>query len=702
MGWTHLSPSRDYTPLPTSSPSSSTLSLAPPPPRRSGPPRARRAALVSLAACVVALLAGSLALAPEERLPEQVQGAVRGAKAHVAGAAHAVGGWVRPDQEAASEASVLEELRDEEQAPAPAQQPEPVVISAAAAEAKKVADEIEAEKLEQEDEVMLDDGALGLEAEAIVPDLPEVQCPLEVQERVGQASFWVVTEQAPSTYRIAPRDALGPEVPELCLSQAVFAARLVSATPEGEPEPVESQTVLALPAPLLAEDYMSYDLFLPDAGDAALPSGRYLVDVALEFGFYPGVTTGEVCGGEVRTCSPVQESATHGDKRNYSGERIEVLEAQIVELGSDERPATTLCNDLSSLSGRWSNLAYQPETCSLRTPTFPMPFVPAAPTRPLWIHLVGDSNSRNMLKHLTNSLGDGAMINAPKVRDSSTHNGTHAAMAFRYRDGVAPADESVVPDVIVTWAWWYEMAHSSLDTAEWTAEERGADFEATVAANRDELVSLIDADLASFIAVSHLGSAYKALPALSELAPNLRPHRTYLSRGSHGEELTLEGLTYSLDAIFSPTSSGLSRAARDQANLRFFTTTLSNTRYIPLARFPHQDLVRNNALIAARNAYAASRAELGGEGRVIDVEALTRGVVDDPAWLKVTHGAPDAVHFRAKVYDEWARLVWTDLMQGVEVATGDEGAIGIEATRRRWKRRVEWADEDDGEVDERL
>ncbi|GAA5911067.1 hypothetical protein JCM8208_000266, partial [Rhodotorula glutinis] len=369
-----------------------------------------------------------------------------------------------------------------------------------------------------------------------------------------------------------------------------------------------------------------------------------------------------------------------------------------------------LCTDLSSLAGHWSRLAFFPTSppCTLATPTLPLTFLTnanALSTKPLWLHVVGDSNARNMFSRLVTSLGDGRKISASKVLDSPTHNGTHASVAFRYRDGSPPVDDDkALPDVVVTWQWWYQAAPASSSHHEDEREgARAESFEAAVAANRDDLVSLVDTDLASFLRQSRMASALEHSPALKRVAKMVRPHRTYLSLGSHGEELSLAGVSASLDALFAE-SNGLSRAGRDRANLRLFMTTLVDARHIPLDRFPHQDLVRNNALVEAKNAVAARHPALGGEGRVIDVEALTRGIVDSDEWMKAGRHGPDAVHFRGDVYDEWVRLVWTDLLQGVE---GPSASVeeGVEETRRRWKRRLSWAEsldelDDDDDDDE--
>lgn len=356
----------------------------------------------------------------------------------------------------------------------------------------------------------------------------------------------------------------------------------------------------------------------------------------------------------------------------------------IGEISKDK--SVPMCTDLSSLTGYYSNLSYYPTSpaCSLAIPTLPLPdalFAPSAAAAnnatsvappPLWINIVGDSNSRNAYKRFIDSLGGGFHGAGPLVTDSKTHNGTLAGLAFRYRDGVPPADETEqVPDVVVTWMWWYQVAHSD-----------------ELEQNRDELLSFVDTDLAAFLTTAKLDSAHQHFPLLREAARGVRPHRTYLSLGSHGETLSVPGVATSLDVLLSETD-GLSRQKRDTANLRLVTTTQVNTRHIPLARFPHQDLVRTNALIHAKNVYAARhRPEFAHEGRVLDVEALTRGIVEQDEWMKQSKRGPDAVHFRTDVYDEWVRVLWTDLLAGASGQTKSRQVATASEARKRWKRRL--------------
>ncbi|GAA5884328.1 hypothetical protein JCM6882_002230 [Rhodosporidiobolus microsporus] len=707
MAWTGRTSSAGapYTALPASPSRSPSPSY--PPSHAPSPRRTQRA--VFLIGLLVVVLLGSVSLVPQEHLPSHVQSAVSKGKeafeAAKAGVASASAGW-RWDQ-----AGV-----DEEDEGVPAMTEDPWVEAQAPS-----ADEEEKVRLDEEEErpaIVIplpgqdDDGAEPKEwapAQEEVEEEVAIVCSSELKEAMGKPAFWAVSETSPRTYRIAARDALDVDVSEVCLSQAIFTARLVSsppASPSAEDANAE-QTVVSLPRPELGDDLASYELVLPS--DLAVPKGEYELDVRLDFGLYVGVLEGTICGEGAKTCDPLVLSEKEGEELRYGGDKVEVVSGKTVELGRDDLTSAAvlpLCTDLSSLDGHWSSLSYRPTSpapCSLAVPSFPMQFVPSTSTyTPLWIHLVGDSNTRNMFTHLVNALGNGGKINAPKVRDSPTHNGTVASVAFRWKDGEMPAkgnEAAAMPDVIVSWQWWYEMAPpssaSNPPSPATTEEERAAEFDATVAANRDDLVQFVDATLAQYLVRANMKNALSSFPALRDAAKTLRPHRIYLSFGSHGEELALSGVAASLDELFS-SSSGLSSATRDAANLRLFTTTLVNARYIPLARFPHQDLVRTNAFISAKNAYAASRPELGGEGRVINVEKLTRGIVEEDGWMKQTKYGPDAVHFRDEVYDEWVRVLWTDLMQGVGVDEELE-EVGVEEARKRWKRRIASFEEEEDE-----
>ncbi|GAA5877887.1 hypothetical protein JCM3774_001760 [Rhodotorula dairenensis] len=541
-------------------------------------------------------------------------------------------------------------------------------------------------------------------------------CPPDVLARVNQAASWTVRQEELQRYSVALVEDSKPLPPPSCLAHAVFSARLVSVAAATETGAVdvldapESQTLVALDRPKWQPESSSYALAIPDL--PTLPSHRYKLEIRLEFGYYPGLDEGIPCGPLASECRPerIVEAEGLGDLR-YLGDEVAIATGATLELPLRDAATTSdetapICTDLSSLNGFWSNLSYHPASpaCSLAIPTLPLPAalfrgtasfpslsLNSSAVTPLWINVVGDSNSRNTYKRLIDSLGGGFHTSGPVVMDSKTHNGTLAGLAFRYRDGVPPADETKqVPDVVVTWMWWYQMAPPPSED----------ELESVTLLNRDELLSYVDTDLAAYLSVAKLDSACGHFPPLVNSARGVRPYRTYLSLGSHGEELSVPGMATSLDVLLSETD-GLSRSKRDAAHLRLVTTTLVNARYIPLARFPHQDLVRTNALIHAKNAYAAhDRPEFAREGRVLDVEALTSGIVEQDEWMKPRgKRGPDAVHFRTEVYDEWVRVLWTDLLTGAGAPIGSSQVAPTFAARERWKRRLprQLAEDDDDE-----
>ncbi|KAL8291522.1 hypothetical protein RQP46_002500 [Phenoliferia psychrophenolica] len=219
----------------------------------------------------------------------------------------------------------------------------------------------------------------------------------------------------------------------------------------------------------------------------------------------------------------------------------------------------------------------------------------------IWIHLVGDSNIRNLFGAVVGSFGKGS-IAAHEVTDSPIRNGTFASIALR---SSTSRKYNAKPNVIITWTWW---------------ESKSQDYES----NADELDHWTSGTLSEFLARASLPDALGKHPDLERAAVNLQPTRTYVSLGSHSEDLTAYGTTELLDVLLS--SEHLSERRRAAANLRVFTTTFVQSGKIPLNKFPHQDIVRNNAMIRGKNIVLRERGDLAG--RVIDAEGLTDGITD--------------------------------------------------------------------------
>lgn len=186
-------------------------------------------------------------------------------------------------------------------------------------------------------------------------------------------------------------------------------------------------------------------------------------------------------------------------------------------------------------------------------------------------------------------------------------NGTFASVALRSssrRSGAAP-------NVILTWTWW---------------ESKSQEFDS----NAKELGLWTSGTLAEFLERASLPSdSLSGHPELERAADRLRPTRTYFSLGSHSEDLTAYGTSELLDVLLS--EAHLSQRRRASANARIFTTTFVQSAKIPLNKFPHQDIVRNNAMIRGKNDVLRTRRELAG--RVIDVEGLTDGITERCAFL---------------------------------------------------------------------
>lgn len=560
------------------------------------------------------------------------------------------------------------------------------------------------------------------EAEPVLSVEEQRTCTADMKARVSRANFWIIrgaliaferrpvltperTEPSPGTYTVSSRLA-DSSVPLPCLANAIFAARLVRGSARDDTE-----TIVPLPRPSYIPDSTSYAVSI--SPHLVFPQGSYRVEARLEFGSFP-TPMGQPCGEEAVSCDPVDLWEDLGSHIEYIGVGLEHEERKKnrVQVGDGELeqfqlllPSAdgviadaiasdpSLCSTLSPLDGYWDRLVFHPtplgEPCSLVEPSQPLPTLTdsTAEQAPLWLNFIGDSNTRNGFSLLAKMLGDGPYANA-KVVDSPEHNGTVATIALRSRSGDQPYDNGAsLPDLILTWSWWYQLAPPLANA---TADE----WQATLTSNRNSLMSIADTTLSSYASKFHLLSTVGSSSSpLGRLARTLRPHRTFLSLGSHGEELTTFGMHQSLDYLFSE-DGGLSTALRQSLNLRLLTVTLVNSAYIPLERFPHQDLVRNNVLIEQRNLLTRERPELGGEGRVVDMEGLTRGVTE--GWMKSGRHGMDAVHFREEVYQTWARVILTELATGdvkdssEEVEVVSEKAVALS---------VDEEEDDDDEVE---
>lgn len=308
----------------------------------------------------------------------------------------------------------------------------------------------------------------------------------------------------------------------------------------------------------------------------------------------------------------------------------------IVEYNTSLLP---LCRNLTELPGFWRNREFFPtptsQICSLPSLKLPPSFSPSPEI--VWIHLIGDSNMRNLYSHLSNSFGRG-LSDHNFVKDSTVRNGNLQYISLRSFNGTYYQDSQGIPNVIISWNWFYQTS---------------TNFES----NARDLNLLATETLADFLARSQMDRILDAADdhgLLREVAKNLNPTRLYISLGSHSEKLTTLGASASLNVLLS--SNGIAKALEQYTFIKFFTTTLVNSRNIPFNKFPHQDLVRNNFVIRAKNRVLMDRPEL--KGLVIDIGEMTEGITEN--YMK-DEGKLDAVHFKDEIYDEMVKVVWVDL-----------------------------------------
>ncbi|KAM0754540.1 hypothetical protein T439DRAFT_377004 [Meredithblackwellia eburnea MCA 4105] len=464
-----------------------------------------------------------------------------------------------------------------------------------------------------------------------------LECGVDALELARKPAYWEALETSPLRFSIAPRRQ-SPVLKSPCLDEALFSARLVSSS-------VGDKVISPLPYVQLSKNSASFRINV-DRG-LQIPAGTYELQIRLEFASLPGGIKGQVCGSDTLTCG---RKDIPSKVLPYVGQKVEVSGGGQIGLGllPQAMAPPKLCTKLSHLSGYWKGKRFFPVIsevdeegpCRLVTPVFKTNENGEGDSRkdPVWIHLVGDSNIRNLNDALASSFGNGAGTtyweSASKVK-----NGTVAAIAFRYASGAPRPDLLVNPDIILTWQWW---------------EASGEDFDAIA----NGLVQWVNGTLSEFVARAHLKQSLYAFGSeFQHIASNIRPSRTYVTLESHSSGLTRLGVEELLDTLFQSDPPFLSDTLVRRSNLKFFTTTEVNTGNIPLWKYPKQDAVRNNAVIQAKNEVIRRRRELSG--RVVDAQGLTRGITED--FMK-QGSKPDAVHFEDFVYIEWARLVWTDLV----------------------------------------
>ena len=145
---------------------------------------------------------------------------------------------------------------------------------------------------------------------------------------------------------------------------------------------------------------------------------------------------------------------------------------------------------------------------------------------------------------------------------------TVSAIAFRSRSGkyVAGGEGTI----IVTYQWWYQPMTV-----------------ATARTGAEHLMRRVDATLGEWVTATGLDVDLASME-------DVRATRTYVSLGSHAEQLSALGMERSLDVLLGP--AGLSSEVMERAGVRVWTTTSVQAGMIP-RKFGHQELLRNNAVI---------------------------------------------------------------------------------------------------------
>ncbi|KAK4046461.1 Pre-mRNA-splicing factor cwf19 [Microbotryomycetes sp. JL201] len=532
-------------------------------------------------------------------------------------------------------------------------------------------------------------------------------CGLASRELVANARSWIVREISKRTYLIQLRDHV--HVPIACSLDAVFAVRLVHGHAPNPDDLDAYETIFSVSSqPILVSDRSGFTFNLTVA-DQVLPEAQYDVQVDLEFGSLPGARDGQVCGYDELQCDVDRVADSIGREATFVGARVEFehIERGQVWLGQRKTEdglldRIELCRDLSDVQGYWTGLVYNVvdrngRPCRLANRQDPFSDDDDAKnpsgedntsiSSPLWLHFVGDSNTRNAFTALLDGLGPGP-YGSNVVHDSAKHNGSVATVAYR---SLWRRRQRL--DVVLTWSWWHHQALSPDN------DDDDRPWDAAVLDNAAQLydLTLSDMTLARFCSSNNLetmldpvtvgtefgSSTSSSSDSLMELAQTKTPDFIFVSLGSHAPEITSFGQSSSFDLLFSDDWWQRVRQQGDNSDLtattkwRFMSVSDVNPKYIPLDRWPRQDLVRNNPVIRAKNQeLKTSVSKLWHkmyqrlDVRVVDVASLTHGLGsngggesqsghDDSSsqWMKVNHktGKVDALHFRHRVYREWSR-----------------------------------------------
>ncbi|KAK4047672.1 hypothetical protein OIO90_006101 [Microbotryomycetes sp. JL221] len=534
-------------------------------------------------------------------------------------------------------------------------------------------------------------------------------CSLLDRRLVANVTSWTVRETGKFSYLVHLVDSVS--VPSACASDALFSVRLVHGQAPSSSD-VDSYQIL-YSSPHLTPESIGYHspgyAFNLTHAHSILPNAEYEIQVEMDFGSLPGAKLGQVCPD--KQCRDLERlSDSVGHETAFIGVRVgfEHIGTDKVWLGNREQLDTTeglpLCDDFDKVDGYWTGLRFnlidkQGQPCQLVTRQDPfagrsnllMDRAKQQP-KPLWLHFVGDSNTRNAFMSFVQALGPGP-YGSNVVYDSPVKNGSVATLALRSFNRNARVDHddhNVLPQIILSWSWWYQAAneYESTTTVEPTNEDSSdtidsATWSRTIFNNLAELnrLTLNNMTLESYCHEQGLdvmldGDSRTGPTKLRLSAGRIEPDFVYVSMGSHAPELTVEGQTSSFELLSNVFKTRAN--SEDEGHERFWrimTTTHVEPSHIPIDRWPHQDLVRNNQVIEAKNeALRQSVTRLAHDDsghdnqriELIDVGSLTRT-------MTFNHGAEgmkqskktgriDALHFRQRVYNEWSRMVWTDVV----------------------------------------
>lgn len=336
-----------------------------------------------------------------------------------------------------------------------------------------------------------------------------------------------------------------------------------------------------------------------------------VVEMVMEFAFFPGGLSGQMCRGTACTEKQLQSIGVEWSGREILDSRQARIRVPATWFGAsgptntDARTCCSFANPRVSYDRQSKSLLFwtnEGARCSLGK----IPQVTSLDGN-VWLHLIGDSNARHLALSTAKVLGAGHCVSHTQHPQT---NPTHYICW------------STNERIVVTFSWFY--AHPSLSLAE--------------SIRRSHFRSMGD-----YIKAAPFN--FTSLPPPPRKALAIPQTHTFLLFGSHQPHTLYDGFfddltkaASSFTELFSPSSS-----------LSIMLTTAANPSRIP-SRFPYQALVRNNVHLKALNEVVRQFADQN-QFRVIDLFAITRMAGDRMV---------DAVHFDEALYLELAKVLVAD------------------------------------------